>query len=243
MVPSSGFAREHVRLTNGEWPPYMSRELKHGGLATRIVTQAFALGGIQVEYGWLPWKRAFVYAQKGAWDGSLGWAKLPERLNDFYFSEPVFSGDMVFFHLKSHDFDWETIEDLQGIRIGATIGYSGYGQAFLRAEEEGHINVTRVASDIQNFKKLLLGRIQIFPSNKIVGYHILRKHFPHKKITLFTNHPAPILTRDYYLILSKKDPKNKELINRFNQGLKRLKVSGRYHQYLLDAMTETYDTP
>ena len=40
-----------VRLSSGEWPPYTSENLPHFGLASRIVTEAFALKGITVEYG------------------------------------------------------------------------------------------------------------------------------------------------------------------------------------------------
>ena len=51
-------AEETIRITNGEWPPYMSKKLKHYGLASRITTEAFASQGVKVEYGFFPWARS-----------------------------------------------------------------------------------------------------------------------------------------------------------------------------------------
>jgi len=36
-------AADSVRLTNGEWPPYLGEHLPHHGVASRIVAEAFAL--------------------------------------------------------------------------------------------------------------------------------------------------------------------------------------------------------
>ncbi len=45
-VSSSSVAEETIRLTNGEWPPYLSKNLKYYGISSRIVTEAFALEGL-----------------------------------------------------------------------------------------------------------------------------------------------------------------------------------------------------
>lgn len=41
---------ETVRLANGEYPPYCSEHLPHYGIWSHIVTEAFALKGLTVEY-------------------------------------------------------------------------------------------------------------------------------------------------------------------------------------------------
>ncbi len=46
----SGFTEETIRLTNGEWIPFLSEDLKHYGVISRIVKEAFALEGMKVEY-------------------------------------------------------------------------------------------------------------------------------------------------------------------------------------------------
>ncbi len=59
--------------TFGEWPPFFSNDLKHGGVTSHVASEAFALEGIKVEYGWFPWNRALHLAQTGDWDAAIGW--------------------------------------------------------------------------------------------------------------------------------------------------------------------------
>jgi polar amino acid transport system substrate-binding protein len=77
-IVTTSFAAETLLLTNGEWPPYLSKNLKYYGSASRIVTEAFALEGINVEYKFFPWKRAYKNAELGIWDGSVVWFDTPE---------------------------------------------------------------------------------------------------------------------------------------------------------------------
>jgi len=223
-------AEETVRITNGEWPPYLSEQLPFNGVASRIVTEAFALEGVRVEYGFFPWKRSLALAEMGEWDGSAVWFRSPEREESFYLSDPVILSSYVFFHLKNYLFDWRTMDDLREIRIGATLGYN-YGEAFEAAEKAGAINVDRCASDELNLQKLLRDRFKIFPVDMEVGYAMLHKQFKPETVSLFTNHPRPLRQESLYLLLSKKLERNKRLIELFNRGLQKLKESGRIEEF------------
>ncbi len=235
----SSFAEETIRITNGEWDPFLSENLQHYGVISHIVTEAFALEGVNVEYGFFPWGRAYEFVKFGDWDGSVVWTHTPDREKDVYFSDPLLVSNDVFFHLKRYTFDWNTIEDLKDIDIGATIGYT-YGKAFDNAEKFGEIRVERVPTDDINFRKLLVGRIQIFPMNIDVGYSLMHEKFTLKEARLITNHLKPIGTYVYHLLLSKKVERNKQMLILFNKGLKRLKESGRYDQYFEDSRRGKY---
>ncbi len=50
-------AAETIRLANGEWHSFLSKGAPHHGFASHIVTDAFALVGVEVEYGFFPWSR------------------------------------------------------------------------------------------------------------------------------------------------------------------------------------------
>ena len=80
----SARAEKAIRLTTGEWAPYISEKLEHFGLVSRIVTEAFALEGVKVEYIFLPWKRAYQEALIGKYDGSAVWTRNSEREKGFY---------------------------------------------------------------------------------------------------------------------------------------------------------------
>ncbi len=239
IISPSIFAEETIRITTGEWAPYLSKDLKYYGVAARIVTESFALEGVKVEYGFFPWARSKFFAREGEWDGSAVWVHNSERAKDFLFSDSVVEVKNVFFHLKSYSFDWNTIDDLKGISIGGTIEYS-YGEAFQNAEKTGRIKVQRAPSDEINFRKLLAGRIKIFPFVLDNSYLLLQKSFKPGQIRLITYHPKPVDAKSNRLMLSKKIERNKHMLKLFNKGLKRLKESGKYDQYLEESRRGEY---
>lgn len=240
FIVSPVFSEQVVRLTYGEFPPYLSNKLKHNGVAARIVTEAFALEGVQVEFGHFPWKRAYENARLGEWDGSAVWWRAPERDLDFYFSDPVMASKVVFFHLKNFKFKWTAMEQLRSVNIGATIGYN-YGKEFEKYERAGKIRVSRVASDKQNFKKLLANRIEVFPQELDVGYDLLSKNYDLQTVGLFTTHPKPVREDPLYLLLTKRFAKNQKLILKFNRGLKRLNLTGKVQQYIKESRSGAYN--
>lgn len=223
-------ATEVVRLTNGEWPPFTSKTLKHYGVYSHIVSEAFALENLKVEYGFFPWPRGYIYVKRGKWDGSVTWAPTPQKKSEVLFSDPVTQHIKVFFHLKSFPFDWSSIDDLTGLPIGVTAQYT-YGDVFDRAMNSGVIKTQHVVKDIFNLRKLIGGRIQIFPSDIDVGYYILNKEFSLEDIARVTHHPKPIQTTGTCVIFTKANPeKSQRLLKLFNQGLSKLKKSGAYDQ-------------
>lgn len=225
------FGNEIIRITNGEWMPFMSKEVRNYGFVSEIVSEAFLHEGIEVEYGFYPWIRSLELARIGQWDGTIGWAKTEEREKDFYFSdEPIWTATAVFFYLASTEFEWEKMEDLKEYRIGASSGYS-YGKEFDSFAEENKDLIEYTAEDINNFKKLLAGRIDVFPMDIDVGLYIVNKYFRNDSKFIRT-HLKILDKRPQYLLLSKKNPDNAIFIERFNRGLKKLKENGKEEKIL-----------
>ncbi len=234
---SSAFSEEIIKIANGEWPPYQSKELAHYGYASRIVTEAFALEGITVKYDFLPWKRAYEMSKRGKWDATFLWTITDERKPFFNGSDPIIEDQDVFFHLKTVDFDWKTIEDLKNIKIGATLGYE-YGDAFQKAEKDGTIQVERVTDDETSFKKLLGKRMPVFVCSITVGYTLINKMYNQQTAALFTNHPKPVKETFYRLLFSKEVPENKDRLIKFNSGLKKLRESGQFDLFVEEGRTK-----
>ncbi|MDE1462746.1 substrate-binding periplasmic protein [Spartinivicinus poritis] len=227
VIPSSTIA-EAIHIANGEWPPYHSKKLKHYGFASHIITLAFAEEGMSVKYDFLPWKRGMYMAKQGKLDGTAVWRKKDEFQKYFYYSEPIFETETVFFHLKSLTFHWKKFSDLKGLVIGGTIGY-GYNKDYDLAEKSNQYSIKRVISDEINFHKLILSRIDIFPITKEVGYHILKTKFP-SKVNIITHHPTPLTPeaeRSLHLLISKKSRKHELILKSFNRGLKKLREKGK----------------
>ncbi len=238
-VHGEGLAQETIRLTNGEFPPLCSEELSHYGIGSRVITEAFALEGVRVEYGFFEWKRSYDQAKAGRWDGSILWGRTSEREKHFYFTDPILMDTLVFFHLKSYPFDWSTMEDLKGVPIGATASYD-YDEPFRKAERDGVIHVQRALKDELNLRKLLKGKIKVFPCNLYVGLFMIQKHFTPEQAKRFTHHPKPIHQRPFHLILSKRVERNKRMTILFNKGLKRLKEANKLEEYATESSVGDY---
>ncbi|OZG72747.1 hypothetical protein BTA51_14590 [Hahella sp. CCB-MM4] len=229
---------EVVRITNGEWPPYLSENYNHYGVASHIVTEALKLEGVEVEYGFFPWVRSMEFAKSGLWDATIVWTRSAEREAYFYFSDPVIRMEVVFFHRRDKAFKWSSLEDLRGYRIGGTIGYF-YGAEFARLEESKILTISRLRSDEQNLKLLLADRLDLFPIELEVGYEVLRRHFTQQQIDLLTT-TRPFRETSYHMLVSKASDKAEMLLNSFNRGLEKLKQSGKFDTMLKSAAFGAY---
>ncbi|MCP3922325.1 MAG: amino acid ABC transporter substrate-binding protein [Desulfobacterales bacterium] len=238
----SGLAgAETIKLTNGEWTPYLSKKMKHFGFASHVVEKSFAKEGIKVKWGFYPWNRSLVLAKQGKWDGSVVWSKNKERQKDFYYSNAqVLHLKDVFFHRKDFPFKWNKIKDLKGLKVGATLGYT-YGAELKKAEKSGLIKVQRVKDEVLNFRKLIKGRINIYGVSKNVGYSTLKKNFKSSEVSLITNHPKPYKSSIYHLILNKKSKKNKNFMLLFDKGYKKLVKSGELKKMEADLIFGKYE--
>ncbi len=226
-----------VTLTSGEWAPYLSEHAPHQGVASRIVSEAFALEGVSVRYLFRPWKRAYVEAEQGEANGSVIWGPGPAgstRADSFYYSDSVIEGKTVFFHLRSFAFDWNSYDDLAGLKVGGTAGYD------YLFESDARIKVDRAATDEASFRKLLGERFQILPSDLYSGLALLARRFSAEERARLSYHRKPYSITQYHLILSRKVPENARLLVLFNRGLQRLRASGKYAQYLRDLDNPAY---
>lgn len=235
-------AEEHIVLAGGEWPPYVSEDLNFYGITPRLISDVLASVGVKVHYRFYPWSRSLEAAKQGVVDGTFLWFKTLEREKDFWFShQPIGVNTFVFFHLSSHPFKWKTYEDLKGLRIGATISYH-YGDRFMAAETKGELHVIRVKSDLQSLHMLLKKRIDIFPHDLTVAYYEISKNFPPEKVQAFAHHSLPLYEKGGYLLLSKKNEKNKKMMKLFDQAFTQFKQQGKYDQYYFDDVVQNVYT-
>jgi polar amino acid transport system substrate-binding protein len=233
-----------IHLTSGEFPPWLSPQLKYHGIASRIITDAFAKVGYDVEFHYFPWGRSYYLAQIGEFDGTAGWQKNAKRERDFYFSDPLVQSKIVFFHLKSLPFVWKNFSDLKTYSISTTAGYA-YGADFDLARKSIPLQVYDSNNDYLNLKKIVSGRYQLSIMDYDVGLFLLRSQFSKEDSNQVTADAKIVGQENLYLLLNKKnsknaEPKNAELIQKFNTGLKALKAEGRINEYLLESRRGEY---
>jgi polar amino acid transport system substrate-binding protein len=229
-----------LTISVGDWPPYLSTELKHNGVVAHLVSDLFADEGYRVSYQFLPWPRAYAAAAVGKFDATAVWMHKGEREADFLFSAPLLDEQFVFFHLKSLPFDWKAFDDLTGMTLGGGLEYS-YGPDFDAFLKRDKVKMERVSSDVQNFEKLLRERVVLYPQEMQVGYASLRRHFSAEDRAKITHHPKPLLTNLSYLMLPKSLVSSPALLERFNRRLQSYRDSGRYQRYFDDLQQGKYE--
>lgn len=217
-----------IRLANGEWPPYTGLHLSGYGCDSQVVTEAFGLENIRVEYEFLPWARGLMLSQNGAVDGAVEWAGTAEQQRThFVSSEPLSNQQWVFFHRKDTEVSWHRLDDLVGRTVGLTIGYA-YSDLFVSLRQRHPGMFKEAASDQLNFRKLLAGRIDLFPIERAVGLHVIGKDLHARERDMLVIAPRALAEYRTYLLLSRAIPANEQRIHLFDRGLRRLKETGRY---------------
>lgn len=223
---SNALAQETVHLAIGEWPPYTSESDAKSKLLETVVIEAFKLENVNVKFTYLPWKRSYLKAEDGTFDGTFPWNKTPERDQLFVANRiPLVTDSSVYFHLKRTVFDWKTMEDLKHYRVGVTLGYKN--ETIYRRRG---IVADVAPSEELNFRKILAGRIDVYETSRVVGYATIHKTLAPDQAKLFTHHPRPSEENDYFILFSRATPHAQTLADRFDSGMKKLKANGTYAQ-------------
>ena len=68
----------------------------------------------------------------------------------------------------------------------------------------GVFTLERIPDEAANFRKLLIGRIDLVVANKDVGYYLMNQMFNAKQLSKITHHHKPLETSTYHLIIGKK---------------------------------------
>lgn len=238
----TAYAGETIRITTGEFAPWTSASLRHSGFTSHVISEAFKLEGYEVEFTFYPWKRAYESAKDGRnFQATSYWYPSEDRAKDFIYSDPIQTDATVFFHLEGNPPpEWKTLADLKGLRIGATSGFT-YTAEFWELGRSGQLDIQEANSDELNFRKLLRGRIDLFPSDPLVGQKILLEAFGKRAASQVTYDPKPMVAPTGHLLFSRKAANAEKLAADFNRGLAELRESGRYALLQAELIAGKYD--
>jgi len=240
LLVYSAAAEEIITIATLEYAPWAGKNLKSDGFVNHVIAETFQRKGYTVKYSYLPWQRGLTETKDGKYSALsyVYWSK--DREKEFYLSDPINEEKIVLFHLKSNPIkDWKTLDDLKNYKFGATRGYT-YTKEFWEAAESKRLKVDVTDSDTQNFKKLFVGRIDIFPSSLVNGNSILQKEFNPSIPRLISFHPKPLSITTGHLAFSRSRKNSENLLGIFNQGLAELKKEGLYDKFRDDLLTGKY---
>lgn len=240
LLCCSAVARaETVVISTGEYPPYNSESFTHFGLMPRIITEAFKSQGIEAVYQFYPWARAYEMSKAGKVDATAHWYFSEERVADHFYSDTLIEETAVWFHLKGTSFDWARLEDLGKYRIGAVRGYT-YTKRFYELIQSGVLEVEFVSDDEQNYRKLLLGRIDAVPEVVDIGLYLLHTHYPPTTVAAVTQHPKAFFKATTHLLFPRGKRGSERLRDIFNKGLEYLRRRELIEKFTLESRQGLY---
>lgn len=229
FLTSPAQASDTVRLTTGHWPPYFDESADDNGLLAELITQAYATQGLKTEFTFYPWSRALMLAKAGQFDGTAAWSCVEQRAHNFLYSAGVLPYQYVFYHRHTLQFDWASVEDLEGMSVGATQDYS-YNKKLASLVGRGTVSVDVTTSDEANFRKLLAGRIDLFPMDPLVGMAMIDQWMTPEEAKELTFAPKPFKSSYYHVLFGHKNPRSNILRYRLNEGLRALWASGEFQE-------------
>ena len=225
----------NVTLTVHDYPPFIGRDLPYGGLLTRIVMESFKAANVNVQLEQVSSNRAITGVMMGMYDGAFGWAHTPERERKLLYSKSsIYTFRMVFFQRREMEVNWNTLADLKPYQIGTTLG-DHYSDELTELHARHVLQVQEAASDLNNMRKLLLGRIDLFPIEEEAGKALIRTMLTPREQSRLSYQARPLATVPTYLVLRRDLPHAQELLERFEVGFRQLNESGQLAHILTEA--------
>lgn len=195
-----------LTLATGDYVPFTGQHLPDGGVVNGIIRDVAARSGFDVQFEYMPWKRALEATRRGSYDGTSYWYFSEEREADFIHVGPLVEERQVFFAIAGPDLPaWSELADLSGLRIGVVPGFT-YTPEFWGLGESGVLNLSEAPSNEANMRKLLAGRIDVFPHSEMAGWHLIRETFTEEEQARFVVLENPLTRSDGYLLISRSAP-------------------------------------
>ena len=221
------FAQE-LLFAIGDWSPFTSEKMPGHGASAEVVAAVLKEMGKKPRFEFYSWEECSEKIKAGKAFGSFPYVKTSERQGYGIFSDPIFISQTVFFHnkKKNPDIRYKKLSDLKGLKVGGIRGFF-YESKF----ESAGLDVTYVDSLEELFRLLVDQKVDVIPENDLVGWDFVKKSFSSERGNLGTLKKRLQVVPNY-LMVSKKYPGARELVEEFNLALKTLRENGTYYSIM-----------
>lgn len=157
--------------TESSPPASMIEDRTVTGSSTDKVREIMARSGLRYRIDLLPWKRAYTSALRRPNGCVYSTTRTPEREQLFRWIGPLDSAEWVLLARADRGYQFKTLEDARGLRIGT---YNGDAREdYLRAQG---FKVDSAHNDLINPRKLLLNRIDLWAASLRRGSYVLEQN-------------------------------------------------------------------
>lgn len=240
--------KKTLLFTGHEHPPWHFQD-SSGALVginvdlTKIICKRL---NISCKFEYMPWARSWETARSGKSDAIMSASRKKAREPYLYYpKEDIRTSEYVFFvHVDNKKANIKgNYEDIKknslsvGIQHGASYNkefwkhfpYKDNSQIYDPERRDYAENIKAVPNPIQNFKKLSLKRIDVFPFDRDVGLYQIKKQNLQEQLTFYSH---VLFSKGYPISFVKKSnyPDLYNISKLFEQELIKIKKEGIYNE-------------
>jgi len=212
---------DNLKIMTEIFPPYQYKENgKLVGISVDIVKSIQKKIDNHSKINVYSWIRANEILDKFKNTMLFSMMRIPERENKYIWLGPIDKIDIVFFKRKDSNISLNSLEDAKKVhKIGVIRRFASC--EFLLDKNFKNLDII-YGHDDQNIKKLLRGRIDLWPSSKKPTlYELKQKHLLDKIVPI----KNVVLIRGYLYIAFNKNT-DKKIINKWKKAFEELKKEG-----------------
>ena len=226
-----GAASEPIRLMTEEFQPFQYYEGDRlTGISVEIVTALQAKVGSTDSMVVYPWSRGLRLLERTKNSALFSTLRTAGREQKYKWVGPLAELSMVFFKKAGSPIQLSSVEDAKKLaKVGVTKNVGAHevlvGLGFT------NLDLLESGADETNIKKLVRGRIDVWPSSYLAGLHSAKKMGLQGKIEAITK--VNIMSGHLYLAFNKNT--DDSIINSWQAGLDELRGHG-----VVDAIIAKY---
>ncbi len=233
VVTGTAFAQKLTIYTEEVAPYNFTEGNKIVGVSTEVVEAVMNKAGLDYEMVSYPWARTYKLAAERPNSLIFSISRRPKRETTFKWIGVIVPSRHSVFALKSRtDIKIENIDDLRKYTIGTTLGDAR--ETYLLENGFKISDLQRVAGEnanVQNYQKLKLGRIHLWPMSEANAYDTVRKSGDDadrqiRKVFLFE-----AMSKEGYYVASSLQTSD-DIVKTIRETLEKFKKTTEYQQIL-----------
>jgi polar amino acid transport system substrate-binding protein len=222
-------AEEKINLMAEILPPFQYYDENNilTGISIEIIEQIKSKINSKDPVKIVPWSRGLKITKKKKNSALFSMLRTPDRENLFKWVGPLVEFSVVFFKKTGNPIELKSVEDAKKVKkIGVTKNVGNH--EMLLAKGFKNLDVLQSGADEKNIKKLVKGRINLWPTTYFGGLYNAKKLGYEGMIEPITQ--FPVFEGQLYLAFNSKTKDS--VIKRWQSALDHLKLAGRINNII-----------
>ena len=220
---------QKITIVTEENPPYNYKvDGEVVGVSVAVVEAVLKEVDVSATINSYPWPRAYKMALENENTLIFSISRIPTRENSFKWIGEIAPSEFYLFSLRSRDdIEISNLQDAKKYSIGTVKNEAS--EQFLTTN--GFSNIQSNVSYKSNLKKLLIGRIDLWPMAELVAYEILKSEGHGSRDILKKAYKMEGFSAgNMFMAFSQNTPD--KLVEEFREALKTIKTNGIYQKIL-----------